>query len=88
MEKIRLTLKQQKDKLKDWSMALPEKPTRGYNLTNQEINQNKEAINKEYLGKANVEHLLFVNTELSSSNFANYVEGKDYRYLVVQGQGM
>lgn len=69
-------------------MAPPEKLTQGYNATNEEINQNKEAINKEYLGKANVEHLLYVNTELGSSNFANYVEGKDCRYLVVQGQVM
>lgn len=44
--------------------------------------------NKEYLGKANAEHLEYINKKLASSNFANYIEEKDCRYLVLQEQGM
>lgn len=47
----------------------------------------KKGHNKEYLGKANVEHLLYVNTKLASSNFANYIE-EDCRYLIIQEQGI
>lgn len=43
-------------------------------------------MNKEYLGKANVGHLTYGNTELGPSNFANSVEGQYHRFLILQRQ--